>query len=93
MSESLNLSDDIPFTLSCADCDVDSPHSYDAAVQSGWTRIQFTPDGWSENYLGLCPECSAARNAAGRSDSNRVSCLNEKADHHVEIERQESPGA
>lgn len=73
MSESLTLSDDIPFTLSCVDCDVDSPPSYDAAVQSGWTCIQFAPDGLSENYLGFCPECSALRNAVGRSDSDPVS--------------------
>jgi hypothetical protein len=29
------------------------------AVREGWTYIQFTPDGLSENYLGYCPEHSA----------------------------------
>ena len=93
MSEHLMLSNDIPFTLSCIDCDVDSPRSYDEAVHSGWTTIQFTPDGLSENYLGICPECSAKWNAPGTSGSVHVRKSVMKDDHHVEVERQEPPGA
>ncbi len=48
---------DVPFTLSCAECDTDSPDSYEDAVQEGWTQIEFDPQGCSENFLGLCPDC------------------------------------
>jgi hypothetical protein len=58
MTEPVYLSDEVPFSLSCYDCDCDSPHCYDEAVHAGWTQIQYTPDGLGENYLGLCPECS-----------------------------------
>ena len=45
------------FTLSCSDCDVDSPETLDEAVRSGWTRIRFVPESPSENFLGVCPAC------------------------------------
>lgn len=48
---------DVPFSLSCAECDGDSPDSYDEAVQDGWTQITYYPEGTSENFLGLCPDC------------------------------------
>ena len=50
-------SDDVPFSLSCVDCDVDSPATFDEAIRAGWTRIRFVPESPAENYLGLCPEC------------------------------------
>ena len=73
MSETVFLSDDVPFSLSCYECDCDSPDCYDEAIHSGWTLIQFTPDGLGENYLGLCPECGAKWDAPGVSgDANSV---------------------
>ena len=54
---------DVPFTLSCCDCDCESPASFDAAVAAGWILIQFDPDGLSENYVGLCPQCAVIWNA------------------------------
>ena len=48
---------DVPFTLACAQCDVDSPESLEEALQQGWTRIQ-PDDGEGWNYLGLYPVCS-----------------------------------
>ena len=48
---------DVPFSVSCTDCDIDSPFSYDEALRDGWTGIEFFPQGIAENYLGLCPEC------------------------------------
>ena len=47
----------VPFSLSCCDCDIDSPRSYEAAVAAGWNRIRFVPQSPGENFLGLCPEC------------------------------------
>ena len=67
MSEPIFLSDDVPFTLSCINCDSESPETYAEAVQAGWTLIQYTPNGLSENYLGLCPECAVEWNAPGVS--------------------------
>ena len=58
---------DVPFSLSCIDCDCDSPHCYDEALAAGWTEIQFTPDMPTENYLGLCPVCTARWNAPAGS--------------------------
>lgn len=51
-----NLADGV-FSLSCIDCDIDSPATYDDAIQSGWTRIRLVPESPAENFLGLCPEC------------------------------------
>ena len=48
---------DVPFSLSCTECDGDSPESYEEAVRDGWTQITYYPEGFSENFLGLCPDC------------------------------------
>ena len=48
---------DVPFSLSCTECDCDSPDSYEAALSDGWTQIEYYPEGSSENFLGLCPDC------------------------------------
>lgn len=55
-------SDEIPETIACAVCDVDSPPSLAAALQEGWTRLQ-RDDGPGWNYLGVCPVCDARENA------------------------------
>ena len=49
-------SPDVPFVLACALCDVDSPDTFEEAIQQGWVDIQFD-DGRSWNYLGICPTC------------------------------------
>ena len=59
MSVPIFLSDDVPFTLSCYHCDAGDPESYQEAIEAGWLYIQYTPDGLTENYLGLCPECAS----------------------------------
>lgn len=46
---------DVPFSLSCCDCDIDSPDTLEEAIAAGWTSIQYTPDGLAENFLGYCP--------------------------------------
>ena len=48
---------DVPFSLSWTECDGDSPASYEDAVKDGWTQIVYFPEGCSENFLGLCPDC------------------------------------
>jgi len=48
---------DVPFSLSCTECDCDSPDSYEEAIRDGWTEIVYYPEGSSENFLGLCPDC------------------------------------
>lgn len=52
---------DVPFSLSCVDCDCDSPDSLEEALAAGWTDIQYTPDGLAENFLGYCPEHARLR--------------------------------
>ncbi len=45
------------FSLSCIECDIGSPATFEEAMQSGWTRMHLVPEGPTENFLGLCPEC------------------------------------
>ena len=47
---------DVPFVLSCVDCDAEGPGSYDGAVAEGWARIRFFPNSLAENFLGYCPD-------------------------------------
>ncbi|MCY2963317.1 MAG: hypothetical protein NT069_06635 [Planctomycetota bacterium] len=56
MTNPLDLPRDVPFSISCYECDCDSPDSMEEAIAAGWTEIIFTPDGILENYLGYCPE-------------------------------------
>jgi hypothetical protein len=49
----------LPFVISCAKCDVDSPDSYEQANALGWQDIQPDETGWSWNFLGMCPCCVA----------------------------------
>ena len=46
----------VPFSVSCFDCDIDSPPTYQAAADSGWIGIEFRPDLPLENFLGYCPD-------------------------------------
>ena len=61
--EANTRADQIPETIACIYCDVDSPSSLAAARQEGWTRLE-RDDGAGWNYLGLCPECDARENKA-----------------------------
>jgi len=60
-------SDAIPETIACARCDVDSPPSFAAALQEGWTDL-CRDDGAGWNYLGICPECQAQEKQAAEPD-------------------------
>ena len=53
---------DVPFSLSCYECDGDSPETYEDAVRDGWTDIRYTPESNWENFLGLCPDCRREEN-------------------------------
>ncbi|MEO1995891.1 MAG: hypothetical protein ABGZ17_11515 [Planctomycetaceae bacterium] len=46
----------LPFSLSCVDCDVDSPPNYEAARTAGWTGIEFRPDMQAAIFRGYCPK-------------------------------------
>lgn len=49
----------VPFSLACCECDVESPDSYQEAVDDGWTDIRFVPQSLAENFIGLCPRCQS----------------------------------
>ena len=53
---------EIPETIACAMCDIDSPESLADALQAGWTRLQ-RDDGSGWNYLGVCPSCQELERA------------------------------
>lgn len=76
MTDVSQLPRDVPFSISCYDCDIDSPDSLDEALAAGWTEIQYTPDGLAENFLGFCPECTVLVNQPPqpRSDTGEPSC-------------------
>lgn len=46
-----------PFSLICANCDVDGPVTYENAIAKGWTEI-VPNDGLSWNFLGYCFDCT-----------------------------------
>ena len=48
----------IPFSMSCTDCDEMGPASFEEAIRAGWTLIEFAPEAVAENFFGLCPEHS-----------------------------------
>lgn len=45
----------IAFILSCRDCDVDGPLSFEAAIKAGWTSIEYVPTAIRGNFVGDCP--------------------------------------
>jgi hypothetical protein len=55
LSDSNGVPAHVPFSLSCTDCDVPGPASFDEATNAGWTQIEFAPEAIAENFLGLCP--------------------------------------
>ena len=63
--------DEIPETIACARCDVDSPPSIAAALQEGWIDL-CRDDGPGWNYLGVCPECQSRENAAANQDATQT---------------------
>jgi hypothetical protein len=67
MAEPEKRPEDVPFSISCYECDCASPESMEQAIRDGWTEIQFTPDGLAENFLGYCPEHSAELEADKKS--------------------------
>jgi hypothetical protein len=58
-----NIPTEVPFTLSCAECNNEGPPSYGDALAAGWKRLIYTPAGLSENFLGVCPQCSRAEDS------------------------------
>lgn len=82
---------EVPFTISCYECDDDGPQSYEAAVNAGWTEILFTPESLAENYLGLCPRCAAEGNAPERIGSDVPIVGDSNEDSHAEGSRKEPP--
>ena len=63
--------DEIPESIACVHCDVDSPPSLAAAVEEGWSRLE-RDDGSGWNYLGICPECQAEELAADQARQQKV---------------------
>ena len=51
---------DVPFTLTCSDCNNEGPDSEDEARNEGWRDISYEPTSVSENFLGVCPICRDA---------------------------------
>ncbi|MFO0809063.1 MAG: hypothetical protein U0746_10600 [Gemmataceae bacterium] len=52
----------MPELIECSDCDAQAD-SIAEATAAGWTEIDPDPEGYSWNYLGLCPECRAVEEA------------------------------
>ncbi len=50
---------DVPFSLTCCDCNNEGPDTYDEATAEGWSGIEYVPHLSSENFLGRCPVCLA----------------------------------
>jgi hypothetical protein len=63
--------DEVPETIACARCDVESPESLAAALQEGWTEL-CRDDGAGWNYLGVCPECQAQEDQVPEGDATEA---------------------
>ena len=50
---------DVPFSLTCGQCNNQGPDTHEEALSEGWTGIEYVPDLMSENFLGICPICRA----------------------------------
>lgn len=65
----------VPFVLACAYCDADSPETRQEAIQQGWIDIE-RHDGFSWNFLGICPSCRLSWEAdlalLNTSESNQL---------------------
>lgn len=57
LSDSNGIPRGVPFSLSCSECDIESPSSFEEAVDAGWNYIRFVPQSLAENFIGLCPNC------------------------------------
>jgi hypothetical protein len=58
MRDQQRLTDDVPFSLVCSECDAGAGiESHDQATAEGWTNIDYAPDLPMANFIGLCPEC------------------------------------
>ncbi len=53
------IPDGVPFSLSCYECDVGAPDTWEEAIREGWTEIEFRPESVAENFLGACPRHKA----------------------------------
>jgi hypothetical protein len=58
MRDQQRLTDDVPFSLVCSECDAGTDiESHDQATAEGWTDIDYAPDLPMANFIGLCPDC------------------------------------
>lgn len=53
-----DLPPDVPFSLSCCECDAENPDTLEEALAAGWTEITHAPDLPMANFVGYCPEHS-----------------------------------
>jgi hypothetical protein len=53
---------DVPFSLSCIECQADGPESFSDATSKGWQAIQYVPNSHLTVFLGICPGCFAESN-------------------------------
>jgi hypothetical protein len=51
---------DVPFTLTCGNCNNEGPDSENEARHEGWQDISYVPTSLSEDFSGLCPTCQSA---------------------------------
>ncbi len=51
---------DVPFRLTCCDCNKVGPVSEEEARHEGWRDIRYEPTSMSEHFLGRCPICQDA---------------------------------
>jgi hypothetical protein len=56
--KSPETSESIAESISCTECDIDSPNSLAEALREGWTELRYEPSGSHWNFLGCCPSCT-----------------------------------
>ena len=50
---------EIPFRLTCINCQEDGPTSFAESQANGWDAVQYVPNSIYRTFLGICPRCTA----------------------------------
>lgn len=62
LADDSEIPTEVPFSLTCIECQEIGPMSFADARAQGWQAIQYVPNSYLSVILGICPSCSAESN-------------------------------
>lgn len=57
---------EVPFCLTCINCQIDGPDTFENSQTNGWHAVQYIPNSHLTAFLGICPSCVAEDKQRGR---------------------------